>query len=288
MYEQNLLPTVLEQRFSKFAAERKRCKTEFSEEAVHDLRIASRRFLVMVDLLRAVLPNLHLKKIQETIKEQLDSLDELRDTQIMLAEFSDNIDTLPQLAPLIVFLKKKEKRLLGIAGRDVRELKIGFIATQINNLIEKLAEPAAGDDLSSRLLAVVDEASEKVRLRKERVDPSQPFTIHRVRIAFKKFRYLLEIINPIIPGYPESLFKAMHSYQASMGEIQDLEVILENVEEFGSRHAQFDLEPVRQFYRKRHTESINAYIEDMQEFVIFWRETPGNPFPWEIIEKDSQ
>ena len=114
-----------------------------------------------------------------------------------------------------------------------------------------------------------------------RVDPVQPSSIHRVRIAFKKFRYTLEIIHPLLPGFPETQFKNMHNYQTAMGEIQDVEVLLQTLDDFVTRHTDYDPLPVRQFYQKRHTELINAYIENMNEFFTFWREKPEKPFPWD-------
>ena len=46
----DLLLTALTQRYEKYLAERKRCKDEFSEEAVHDLRVAGRRLLALIEL----------------------------------------------------------------------------------------------------------------------------------------------------------------------------------------------------------------------------------------------
>jgi CHAD domain-containing protein len=286
MNAQELLLTALDQRYQKYIDERKRCKEEFSEEAVHDLRIASRRLLALIDLLRMVSPQYHLQKLREIFKNQLDSLDALRDTQVMLAEFSENLETLPELLPLVKSLKKLERRLLRKAEQEVREFKSGALTRQIDTLRSHLTEAGADEGLAASLLAVVDDSRLIISQRRERVDAAQPYTIHRVRIAFKKFRYMLEIIFPIVPGFPESQFKAMHEYQAAMGEIQDVEVILQTLADFAARHPKYDPGTVRQFYEQRHTESINAYIEDMQEFESFWRETPASTFPWEAQNKE--
>ena len=96
MSAHELLKTALNQRYEKYIAERKRCKEEFSEEAVHDLRIAARRVLALIELLRAVAPSPHLQKLRRAFKDQLDSLDELRDIQVMLAEISETLETLPE------------------------------------------------------------------------------------------------------------------------------------------------------------------------------------------------
>jgi CHAD domain-containing protein len=287
MPAQELLLTALNQRYEKYLAERKRCKAEFSEEAVHDLRIAARRLLALVELLQAIDPQPRLQKLRRDFKDQLDSLDDLRDTQVLLVEISEMLETLPELAPLQKFLQKREKRLLKAAESDVRAFKTGAIARQIANIQVSLAESAASRDLTEPVLEAVDEACLTVSQRKGRVDPAQPASIHRVRVAFKKFRYMVEIIHPILPGFPETQLKNMHEYQTTMGEIQDVEVLLQTLADFTVKHETYDPQPARRFYEQRHAELINAYIENMHEFFTFWRATPDQPFPWESQEKEK-
>jgi CHAD domain-containing protein len=288
MTAQKLLLTALDQRYEKYRAERKRCKDEFSEEAVHDLRIATRRLLALIDLLRAIALAKYpgLQKLGLIFKDQLDSLDDLRDTQVMLAEISEMLATLPKLAPLQKFLQKREKRLLKAAERNVHTFKSKVIAAHIDNIRAGLAEPAASHDLTARLLTAVDEVCLTVGQRKGRVDPALPASIHRVRVAFKKFRYMLEIIHPLLPGFPEMQFKDMNNYQTMMGEIQDVEVMLQTLEDFSAGREDYNPQPVRCFYEQRHAELINIYIKNMNEFATFWRETPDKPSPWEVQEKD--
>jgi hypothetical protein len=90
-----------------------------------------------------------------------------------------------------------------------------------------------------------------------------------------------------LPDYPEAQLKAMHDYQTTMGEIQDVEVLLQTLADFAARKKTYDPQLVRRFYEQRYAKLINVYIENMNEFATFWRETPGSPFPWEPQEKDK-
>jgi CHAD domain-containing protein len=287
MSAQELLVTALDQRYQKFLEERKRCMAEFSEEAVHDLRIALRRLLALIELLRVIAPHPRLQKLKRAIKDQLDGLDELRDTQVMLAEISEMLDSMFEFTPLQKFLLKREKRLLKAVESDVREFKVSSIARRIENTRADLIETAAGPDLIEPVLSAGDDAWLTIAQRVQRVDSAQPASIHRVRIAFKKFRYLLEIIHPLLPDFPEKNFKNMHAYQAAMGEIQDVEVLLRTLADFAARQKTYDPLPMLRFYEQRHTELIKIYIENMNEFVSFWREAPDKPFAWEIIEEEK-
>ena len=294
MSAQELLLTTLNQRYEKYRPERKRCKDEFSEEAVHDLRIATRRLLALIELLRVITLAKHpvgakprLQKLRRVFKDQLNSLNDLRDTQVMSAEISEMLESLPELIPLQKFLQKREKRLLKTAEREVGAIKISGISHQVEKLRASLAEPAVNQDLTARLFLAVDDAYLKVTLRMRRVDPAQPASIHRVRIAFKEFRYMLEIIHSFLPGFSEVLLKNLNNYQTAMGEIQDVEVMLHTLEDFAAKHKAYDPQPVQHFYEQHHAELINAYIENMNEFANFWRESPDKPFPWESYEKDQ-
>ena len=117
--------------------------------------------------------------------------------------------------------------------------------------------------------------------RYQRVDPETPASIHRMRVAFKNFRYMVEIVHPLMPGYPQDNLIHMHAFQSLMGDIQDTEVLLSAFEGFAEGQAAYDPEPVMRYYQERHTESINRFIEEMHNVKNFWRTTPASPFPWE-------
>ena len=63
MNVQTLLLDSLNTRWDKYKAELKTCRSEFSEEAVHDFRVATRRLLASLDLLRAVMRDAKIKKL---------------------------------------------------------------------------------------------------------------------------------------------------------------------------------------------------------------------------------
>ncbi|MEI7846344.1 MAG: CHAD domain-containing protein [Chloroflexota bacterium] len=285
MTAQDLLLTSFGQRYEIYKTEHTRCKAEFSEGAVHDLRVSTRRFLAIVLLLRAVQPDQNLRKLCRLLKDQLDSLDDLRDTQVMLAEISETLKSLPELAPFQKFLLKQEKRLLTKAQFEVGEFKSGTVSRKVESLLARLSEPAFSQDLLTQLSGCVDDAFFKVVRRSKMVDSTRSASIHRVRVAFKKFRYMLEIIYPLLPGLPDEQFKRMHGYQAGMGEIQDVEVFLQNWDAFVARRKILAPEQVRSFYEQRHMDLVNAYVENMNEFVTFWRPEPDQPFPWQTREK---
>lgn len=275
-----LLLEALEKRWKNYRVELKRCRAQFSNEAVHDVRIALRRLLSLIHLLNSVSPRPRLQRLQRAAKNQLDEFDDLRDTQVMLAEISETKAELPQLEELQDHLERAERRLLKRLRKKLKGPGPAEIARRIRKTRESL-EGETKDDAEEQVIRSVDDAFAIVKQRHARIDPAQPATIHRVRVAFKKFRYMVEIVHPLLAGFPPENLKHMNNHQSLMGEIQDLEVFLQTLADFFSDVSSPDLEPVRRYYEQRHAEAVSAYLENKDVLHDFWRAAPDQPFPWE-------
>lgn len=272
-----LLQEIYKTRWRTYRNELKHCQTDPTEEAVHELRIATRRLLALIDLLRNIAPNTRLQKLRQALKKQFDELNDLRDTQVMLVETSESLDELPEVAPFQRYLNKRERRLLRSTVKAIKTFKYSGIRKQMDTVRKKTRKKISPD----LLLHAVDERFETVIRRYQHIDQANISTIHRMRIAFKKFRYMVEIVHPWIPGFPENNFEFMHGYQGMMGDIQDLEVFLSTFEDFADRDASYDPKLVLRYYQQRHEEAVTAFIEDMHQIHAFWRPTPESAFPWE-------
>ena len=202
MNVQTLLLDSLTSRWDRYKTELKNCRDEFSEEAVHDFRVAARRLLASLDLLCVLIRDAKIKKMRRILKDQLDNLDQLRDTQVLLADISENVHDLPALKPFEEYLEGREKKLMRAARKEIKSLKTVDLASRMRKLGKAVAE-----SLLNGLdpLPAVDESYAEVIRRYEQIDPAQPATIHRLRIAFKKFRYMVESIHPTLEGFPGAL-----------------------------------------------------------------------------------
>jgi CHAD domain-containing protein len=121
------------------------------------------------------------------------------------------------------------------------------------------------------LFSPVDDAYHTVLSRLAMVDAANVATIHRVRIAFKRFRYSFEIVQPLLTDMPEDLPAQMHSYQTLMGEIQDAEVLLRTLEEYTTRTRKdgADLTPVRQFLRAAPPRASGRLPSEHEQGTLF-------------------
>jgi CHAD domain-containing protein len=276
-----LLLDSLNTRWYKYHANLKTCRREFTEEAVHDFRVAARRLLSFLDLLRTVVQDPRVQKTRRILKKQLDNLDDLRDMQVLLADIYETIHETPALQPFQEYLQHKEKKLLRTAHKEIKSLKLAGLSRRIQKL-SKTIDALKQTDLDLSLFLAVDEAYVIVNQRYALIDPRQPASIHRLRIAFKKFRYMVEVIYPILQNSMPDYLERMHNYQTTMGDIQDMEVALQELADFEELAPEsYDPEPAHNYYRERHTLALSRYMEGKGEIITFWCAAPDQPFPEE-------
>jgi CHAD domain-containing protein len=281
MNVKTLLLDSINTRWDKYKTELKTCRREFSEEAVHDFRVAARRLLSSLDLMRALIQDPGIRKLRRILKDQLDNLDDLRDVQVLLADISENIHENSALRPFQEYLERREKKLMRAAHKEIKSLKTADLSKRIRKLTKSI-EAFTLTEPDADLFPTVDEAYTRVVQRYTQIEPGQPATIHRLRIAFKKFRYMIEVIYSSLENFPVDYLKRMHNYQTTMGDIQDMEVALRGLADFNElAPADYDPEPVCFYYKERHALALSRYIEDKGEVLTFWRSASDQPFPQE-------
>lgn len=275
------LVEALDSRWTKYCANLEACRQAFSEEAVHDVRVSTRRLLALLDLLRALPNSPPLKPLRRAFKAQLDGYDDLRDAQVMLLKVSEALANVPELAAYEDYLRQRETKLLQRAAKGVAALDLDNLAQGIETVRQFLLTVTDAESLRQTLFQAIDETYAAVLRRYGKVDASRPATIHRLRVDFKKLRYSLEILQPFLPDLPARLFKDMHAYQTSMGDIQDMEVLLAALADFAKRRASYDPQPARRYFQRLHARALYTYLEGMQQIHTFWRPAPEAPFPWD-------
>jgi CHAD domain-containing protein len=277
---QQLLLQALETCWENYRSELKNCRSEFTEDAVHDLRVATRRILALIQLLNSISPRTRLKKMARTFKAQLDEFDDLRDTQVILGELSEILQEIPQLDEFEQYLRSHERQMMQELNESLEQRDTSEIADRIRKTREALKEETSSD-LEARILDAVDDAFLVVRQRLGWVDLTRSATIHRVRVVFKAFRYMVEIVHPLVKDFPPAILKRMNEYQTLMGNIQDAEVFAGALADFAMNASFPDQDAVQQYYEKRRSEAISAFVNAMDQLHAFWRPAPDQPFPWE-------
>ena len=265
--------------WDRYRAELKRVRGEFANEYVHDLRVAIRRLVAAIEVGRAAIHQKKLKKSRRLLKTHLDAFDTLRDIQVQLAFAEELQEETPEIAPYCDTLREREKLLASRLARRVKE----FSSTGISRQVARLRLALLQQDVATVEVAVwssLDEAYAIVQQRQLTVRAEDPRTIHRTRLAFKKFRYLVEGIYPLMVNPPADYLRRLHDYQAAMGEVQDAEIGLQMLDDFASRK-KADMPGVRAKFEQNYQARIATFVAGMGEVERFWRPAPDRKFPWE-------
>jgi CHAD domain-containing protein len=206
-----------------------RCQRKFSEASVHDLRIETRRLLAMLDLLRALRFDAEVRKPRKALKRRLDAFDDLRDTHVCLALLKPLRRELPEARAFDPLWRRRERQLIARLRRKIKATKQARLQKRLKALEKMLlgattkARRSAGPMLARTALR---ETFARVLALRRRIRRHDTRTIHRTRVAFKRFRYLCELLQPLLPGLTREQLERLRMFQTLMGDIQDSEVLL--------------------------------------------------------------
>lgn len=174
-------------------------------EAVHDMRVATRR-------LRAALRLLRLDELDTPVKKLQDALGDVRDLQLQIAWF-DGRDA---------GLKRRRQALLRKAEGALQSALSGWHAKTLPALLKAVAKPPK---VSTRKTGKI--LRKRVRRFEERLktalDHPSPIAFHRVRISVKQVRYLFELSRRAFPKAAKLLLAELPPLQYALGEIHDLD-----------------------------------------------------------------
>ena len=230
------LSETLKARWKRYCKRLKQCQRKFSEEAVHDSRIETRRLLSLMELLGWFLRSGQLNKARRILKHHLDTFDELRDIHVQLIFVGRMLRAFPAMHAFHSALLRRESRCASQTAKDIKEVKTTRLERSIRSLRAMLDEidetPSGRVHGLDHAIRAIDRAYAGVVQRNRRVKPTDTTTIHRTRVAFKKFRYMVELLAPLLPGVSADRINTMQEYQAMMGDIQDSEVLLAAFDKF--------------------------------------------------------
>jgi CHAD domain-containing protein len=213
----------------------KRCQKHFSEDAVHAARVETRRLLATLELLGAFRPERDLRKARRALKRHLDTFDQLRDTQVQLTYVGRLAGTFPDAWPFHDWLRNRKARFTRKTRKAVKRIKTKRLGRRLGVFekeIRRERKQISRDQAFAIIRRALNQAFARVAQLCRRVRASDTQTIHRTRIAFKRFRYMVEAMAPLLPAVTQEHHRAMRGYQCMMGDIQDMEVLLAALDKF--------------------------------------------------------
>ena len=230
--------------------------------------------MATIELLEGFLRTEIVKEGRRLIKEHLNIFDDLRDTQVQLVAVNSLQPTFPAARTFCGWLEKREERFRKQTCHCVRRSRIKPLAKLIGaseRHFEKCLKKTSRKAAAGLLVRVVERAFRRTAQLRARIDRRRPETIHKTRVAFKRFRYMMELLAEHF-GADEKVLAEMQHYQRMMGDIQDAEVLLRSFEKFVRKknirsEAAYQL---REELERRREWLIKVYMGAAGQLKEFW------------------
>ncbi|MBJ6750518.1 CHAD domain-containing protein [Geomonas anaerohicana] len=222
----------------------------FDLDEVHDLRVASRRLREGLALFAPLLPEKKVARLSRRVKKLTIMLGDLRNVDEALLFFSGLERPASGAAPagtdeLLRTLSKEREAAQKELTRALARFRAVRLEMELAELTEQVTpfKPRSVDPFIGIGLFAAGALEERVKLVEElfpaALHEEDAVAQHRLRIAFKKLRYRLEILAPLLEGTDsarclspsEQLRRVLKRYQDLLGKLHDLDVFAEMVQE---------------------------------------------------------
>ncbi|MGB2960385.1 MAG: CHAD domain-containing protein [Bacteroidota bacterium] len=272
------LAARLDERWRNFTVQVERTKRRSSEASIHDLRVSVRRLMATVDIVLAIMPDVRLLKARRTLKKHLRAFGELRDVHIQIIQLQELVRQFPVLKPFLQELKKREQVLVRGGRKHILRMRLQSLEQMMirtrNGLLGLFTQHAMDSIGAAAALGAMGSAFARAIDLRQRVQPGNSKTIHMLRVAFKRCRYSVEVLQPLLSGVDAGLLKAMNAYQTRMGIIQDNEVLTATLSGYAVRKRRLSVQSLvaaQQHLAQRRAVLVREFLARIDELESFWR-----------------
>ena len=285
----SLLHESLLQRLNKFNKELDNCRKHPSVDAVHDLRVAIRRLNSSLSFAKIFYSDKRFEQCKTELMSLMQPMGKLRDTHVQ-AEMIENLFTRigPGLNEYLKLLWQEEKR----QGKMALRVAVSFKPAACKKLLKIMNREDSEANSTDKLDAFFEKSNQLLQSRfvdvmafsPQVVDPANLKALHQLRIAFKKYRYTIEIFRPLLTTYQATLLEQMQAFQSLLGDIHDLDVLIKDFKKFSQKkkRTKYETTNLKNSIRKLRTIRRQYFERFEEEFKAV--ETKYNPGIF-LIEK---
>jgi CHAD domain-containing protein len=230
------------ERTDRFLACLERASRHPGEKEIHDLRVSIRRLLSYLSVAGELPGRKRLSRgAVNRLKDFMSPLGRLRDAQVKIewlkkiapeGDESAYLYSLSVLGDSIAWEGKVRKLLQGVDRKR--------LSASVDNY---RPSPLPRTALRAKALGILGERRREIEsLAAESRNEENVEALHRMRLAFKKYRYSVEVLAPVFPAVTEKTMERLHAFQALLGDIHDLDVLLTEAAHFRVRVLEVETE----------------------------------------------
>lgn len=231
---------LLRNYFQKFLAQEDGVRADKDPEAVHDMRVATRRMRAVLQTIAGVAPTDQVRHFRRELQRAARTLSPVRDGDVLLLHLASYRAALPEDArsgaDALVTAVERERQ----AGRAAL---LDYFASERYATFQREFAAFMTDEAKGwrRTLRVRDLAGsiiwqryEALRAYETHIDPegdqsSQIEALHQARIEGKRLRYVLEMFDEPLQGQASHCIAPIAALQEQLGTLQDIAVATDYV-----------------------------------------------------------
>ena len=193
-------------------------------EDIHDLRVASRRIRATLALFAPFIRDRLLKQLSRKLKRFTSELGRLRNIDEALIYFAPHETTLPDLHKALLAARRSELKLV------LQNLK-QFSISEVDQMLRLVVKDISGYSQSNELDSIIPTYLSQIAVTRfqdlynilpSATDPGNSETRHDLRIAVKKWRYLLESMSHVFRHNYLDAIDLLKEYQSILGRLNDI------------------------------------------------------------------
>jgi len=247
-------------------------------EALHRMRVSSRRLRAALRVFQGVFPRKKSLKWNKRIRKIGRALGEGRELDILIGLFQglkekiENPVHISAIEEIIKFLqrgrKNAQERIVGV----LEDLKTQKKLRDLQGFIKELSNKGHGsidDDFTCRKKVMISKRLGRLLKYKPYVyHPQEIKKLHLMRISAKNLRYTLEIFRAFYGVKVEEAIRGSKAIQDVLGDLHEFDVCLDLLEELAAGHKKDKdfLESVAYLKSRIRSSRRQAY----EKFVKIW------------------
>jgi len=217
---------------------------EITENEIHDKRVILRRIFQILDAYK-----MNPSKVKNGEKA-FKLFGKLRDIQVQKLKL-ESVEQTQGITDYLQSLIERESELIEKVRKFCKKKELEFPAIKKKHKLDK-----------SRIYSKISKSLDKLIERVESKSIDDAEDIHKIRIAFKKFRYKVEVFS-FIETIEESKLEMLKMFQDKLGEIQDYEVLINGIKKYCKKQKIEEDELIELFEQDQNTliENFDNQIE---------------------------
>ena len=207
---------------------------DLDTEVLHDFRVAIRRTRSALDQIKSVFPKPRTRRFKKEFAFVGKLSNQLRDIDVYLLKEDTFKAMLPpvlrdDIEPLFDYLRKSRSKVL---QKTIHDLKSKRYAQIMQDWEAFLDDPVQSQPVESNAgVPILFLARKRIHKQHRRIlkdggrilDNTEDEILHKLRIACKKLRYLMEFFSSLFPGKKiKRLISQLKTLQDNLGDFNDL------------------------------------------------------------------